>query len=169
MKKLVVYCHGYASSAKTDKVARLKAKHEHVYAWDINVDPEISLPALEKAINDLLVTDMHDDAELVFVGTSLGGWYASVLAERYDARAIVVNPCYNPQVSLAKYGVSPEILNRYEDMPIARRAEFVIAADDEVLNFDAIKPAMAHALTVSPSGGHRFNGPEFEALVSDRI
>mgnify|MGYP000456302165 CR=1 FL=1 len=169
MKKLVVYCHGYGSSANTDKVARLKAKHEHVYAWDINIDPEVSIPALEKAINDLLVTDMHDDAELVFVGTSLGGWYASVLAEWYDARAIVVNPCYNPQVSLAKYGVDEKILKKYGNMPIARRAEFVIAADDEVLDFAPVMDSMSHALTVSATGGHRFNGPEFEALVSDRI
>lgn len=169
MKKLVVYFHGYGSSANTDKVARLKAKHEHVYAWDIDIDPSVSIPMLVANINDVLVTNMHDEAELVFVGTSLGGWYASVLAVMYDAHAIVVNPCWDPKISLAKYGVSESVLAKYSCMPLTRHAEYVIAADDDVIDFEPVMCAMWPALTVSATGGHRFNGPEFEEYVVNCI
>jgi predicted esterase YcpF (UPF0227 family) len=40
MKKIIVYCHGFGSSAKTDKVERLKVvKDSEVYAWDIDNKP----------------------------------------------------------------------------------------------------------------------------------
>lgn len=169
MKKLIVYCHGYGSSANTDKVRRLAAvANSEVYAWNIHIDPELSLPFLEDHIDGILVHDMHDEAELVFVGTSLGGWYASKLAEKYGARAIIVNPSYDPSNGLAKYDVNESIRSKYDAMPILKNARYVIAKDDEVINFDELLPKLPNVV-MSETGGHRFNGPEFEELVVNHI
>ena len=40
---------------------------------------------------------------LTFVGSSLGGFYATWLAEKYDARAVLINPAITPHVGLSKY------------------------------------------------------------------
>ena len=61
MKKIIVYCHGFGSSAKTDKVERLKVvKDSEVYAWDIDIDPRVSIDALTKSIDDILLTDLKN-------------------------------------------------------------------------------------------------------------
>src|ERR1700694_3379881 len=40
---------------------------------------------------------------LTFVGSSLGGFYATFLAERYGAKAVLINPAIRPAKSLASY------------------------------------------------------------------
>ena len=46
MKPIVVYCHGYGSSSNTDKVQRLRNFGFEVHAWDIDIDPSVSIPFL---------------------------------------------------------------------------------------------------------------------------
>src|SRR5260370_25427690 len=40
---------------------------------------------------------------LTFVGSSLGGFYATYLAEHYAAKAVLINPAIRPAKSLASY------------------------------------------------------------------
>jgi predicted esterase YcpF (UPF0227 family) len=48
--------------------------------------------------------DAHADASrLAFVGSSLGGFYATWLAERYGARAVLINPSVRPFDDLAAW------------------------------------------------------------------
>ena len=41
--------------------------------------------------------------QLTFVGSSLGGFYATHLAEAYGARAVLINPAVHPNRDLAPY------------------------------------------------------------------
>ena len=50
---------------------------------------------------------VDDRAALTFVGSSLGGYYATWLAEKYAARAVVINPAVRPTRSLAAH-VGPQ-------------------------------------------------------------
>jgi predicted esterase YcpF (UPF0227 family) len=45
----------------------------------------------------------RDPARLCFVGSSLGGFYATVAAERHGARAVLINPAIRPDEALAAH------------------------------------------------------------------
>jgi predicted esterase YcpF (UPF0227 family) len=49
-----------------------------------------------------------ETASLALIGSSLGGFYATWLAERLDCRAVLLNPAIRPQDDLVRYiGVQP--------------------------------------------------------------
>jgi predicted esterase YcpF (UPF0227 family) len=166
-KKVIVYFHGYGSSAKSDKVARL-AKFGEAHAFDIHIDPSVSIPELGDKIDMLLAEDVNAEDEVIFVGTSLGGWYASVMAKQYDCKAIVINPCYDPVTSLIKYGVAESVLVKYFKMPILDKAEYIFAEVDEVIDHSKLRIILASKsipYIIVSNSDHRFNGPEFEATL----
>ncbi|MEP6657852.1 MAG: YqiA/YcfP family alpha/beta fold hydrolase, partial [Betaproteobacteria bacterium] len=54
-------------------------------------------------IEVLLHARAIDTSTLTFIGSSLGGYYATWLAERHQARAVVINPAVQPQASLETF------------------------------------------------------------------
>lgn len=167
MKKIVVYFHGFGSSAQTDKVQMLRDAGFETHAWDINVDPMLSLPELTENIDSMLLDDMHEECQLFFVGTSLGAWYASNLAHMYGVNAVLINPCYNPKESLAKYDVDQYILDDYLiDIHFAPHQKVFIGSEDTVIDFSGVDFCGAD-VTVVDGADHRFN-KEF-GLVIDYI
>ena len=57
------------------------------------------------------------------IGSSLGGFYATVAAEHYGARAVLLNPAIDPARDLAKY--IGETTTWHGDAPFHFRPEFV--------------------------------------------
>jgi predicted esterase YcpF (UPF0227 family) len=170
MKKVIVYCHGYASSNKTDKVFRLKKMLPdcEVHAWNIAVDPSVSIPYLTGKIDiEILASgSLEEEIKLIFVGTSLGGWYASKLADIYRAEAIIINPAYDPKVGLEKYGVDQEILNKYNEIKWNARYAYFISRNDEVIPFDLVAINLWEVRAkYYENTDHRFNGPEFDDVI----
>ena len=70
MKKIVVYFHGFGSSAQNDKVQQLRDAGIETYSWDIDINPVVSLPELGDKIDDMLMDEPHEPARIFFVGTS---------------------------------------------------------------------------------------------------
>jgi predicted esterase YcpF (UPF0227 family) len=164
MKKIVVYFHGYKSSANSDKVAMLREAGFETYAWNIDVDPAVSLPRLTNYIDDMLLDNMHEPCEIFFVGTSLGAWYASNMGHLYGVQTILINPCYNPKESLAKYGVDQKILDNYLiDLQFASHQKVFIGSEDEVIDFSGVDFKGADN-TLVLGADHRFN-KEFGIVV----
>ncbi len=163
IKMTLVYFHGYNSSPNSDKVRRLREVSPDTYAYEIDVDPRISLPFLREAIR----TQLNKEAEkVVFVGTSLGGWYAEKLAEEFGAKCVVINPCYWPSGILRRYELPETILDSYADMKLSETTKFFISSNDEVIDFSPIRDVLMERNTSWFEGtSHRFNGPEFEAVV----
>ena len=171
MKKIVVYCHGFGSDAKTDKVFRLyhSLPDVEVYAWNIPVDPEIAIPHLTQHVDmDILVNNpIEEEAQLIFVGTSLGGWYASKLADIYRADAILINPSYNPRLSLQAKGVDKQVADKYSEISWSNRYHYFISRNDEVIDFNLVAMELARVNTkYYEHTDHRFNGPEFDDVVA---
>jgi len=102
----IVYLHGFRSSPASVKATQFRAA---VDALPAALRPRLYVPNLQMrpaaaiaSVTEWLRHD-HDPDALAFVGSSLGGFYATHLAERYGARAVLVNPAVYPARDLAPY------------------------------------------------------------------
>ena len=102
---MIVYLHGFRSSPKSVKAqAMLRA----VAALPADRRPTLVVPDLGHAPADaiakvLAIVERDADRPLAFVGSSLGGYYATHLAERLGARAALINPAVRPFDDLAPH------------------------------------------------------------------
>ena len=97
----LLYLHGFRSSPLSTK-ARLvgdwMSAHRPDVAWacpQLEASPAAALAQLEALIE-------HWPRErMAVIGSSLGGFYATVVAERTGCRAVVLNPAVDPARDLA--------------------------------------------------------------------
>jgi predicted esterase YcpF (UPF0227 family) len=109
MRPTIVYLHGFRSSPLSAKaqlfvgaVATLPpAVRPRLYVPSLQVDPAAAIAELSAWIARELGAAARD--ELTLVGSSLGGYYATVLAERFGARAALINPAVRPYDDLRRY------------------------------------------------------------------
>jgi predicted esterase YcpF (UPF0227 family) len=100
---MLVYLHGFNSSPASHKAQVLKAHLEgrglgHLYACPALPDtPREAIDAIENAIAG------RDRRAVTFLGSSLGGYYATYLAEKLRCRAALINPAITPHVGLEAY------------------------------------------------------------------
>lgn len=167
MKKIVIYFHGYNSSANSDKVQQLKNSGLETHSWDIDINPNVSIPYLDNRIMDVLVNNLNEDIQLYFVGTSLGAWYAAKLAEHFeDSKVILINPSYNPSISLLKYGVAQHICEAYSPLEFKDRHNVYVGTEDNVVDFGGVIFSPAKLYLVE-GANHRFR--EHFNIVIDHI
>jgi predicted esterase YcpF (UPF0227 family) len=105
----IVYLHGLNSGPASVKAQQLGRA---ISALDASSRPAYFVPQLHHRPADAMravmawldTTRGHSGNERpTLVGSSLGGFYATFLAERYGARAVVINPAIRPAKSLASY------------------------------------------------------------------
>ena len=175
MIKHVIYFHGYGSSPDSEKVKTLRKALEvmdesdyKVHAFPIDIDPDKAYLELTEHIDNLLLEDMHNDDKLIFMGTSLGGWWASKLGALYDISAIVINPPEKPSETLPKYGEPEEITSKYEDFTIGQDNVYFFAEEDEVIDNLELRKKIATArlpVFIVEGADHRFGGTHFSMAI----
>ena len=99
----VLYLHGFRSSPQSTKASRLaslfSSTYPDVHWWCPQLPPsplEASKLILEGIAN-------WPKESMAVIGSSLGGFYATWLAHRYDCKAFLINPAIDPARDLAKY------------------------------------------------------------------
>lgn len=108
MTATIVYLHGFGSSPASVKA---RALVDFVAALPETMRPRLHVPMLQfaprRAVDTVAawVREQVPDAvhTLTFVGSSLGGFYATHLAERLGTRAVLVNPAIRPYADLVRY------------------------------------------------------------------
>jgi predicted esterase YcpF (UPF0227 family) len=96
---VILYIHGFNSSPASAKAQLVKARLETLGRGSEFVAPALPpSPAQAAALLDALALK-HRGAALV--GSSLGGYYATWLAEKYGMRAVLLNPAVRPYDLLA--------------------------------------------------------------------
>jgi hypothetical protein len=173
------YLHGFNSSPGTFKGRQLMA---HVAT--LSNPPELYMPALphrpaqamaklEKLIDAVGATD------LTLVGSSLGGYYASALAERHGCRVVLINPAIRPYEDLRQnlgrnrnlytgedYEITPAHFDELRALKVERitrpeRYWLLVQTGDEVLDYrEAVALFAGAKQTVIEGGDHGFQGFE---------
>ena len=81
-------------------------------APDLNVGPKEAQKILIEATQNL------DPSQLCLVGSSLGGFYATWLAERISCRAVLLNPATEPWCAINDYSGVHTIPNTDRPMEV---------------------------------------------------
>ena len=99
----LLYLHGFRSSPQSAK-ARLMAQHMathhpavHWWCPQLPPSPQAAMAMLMDGIQD------WPEDSMAVMGSSLGGFYATSVAERTGCKAVLLNPAVNPARDLARY------------------------------------------------------------------
>ena len=99
----LLYLHGFRSSPQSTKAqmmaARVQADHKSVRWWCPQLPPS---PREAMALIQRGTADWPAD-QMAVVGSSLGGFYATALAQQRGCRAVVLNPAVDPARDLAAH------------------------------------------------------------------
>lgn len=158
MNPTLVYLHGFRSSPQSvkarlfiEKVAALPATaRPALHVPGLSAEPKLAIDSVASWIEQNVASPA---TALTLVGSSLGGYYATHLAERFGARAVLINPAIRPYDDLAQYvgtqtnlytGEAFEVVEAHfaqlRDLRIARitrpeRYLLLVRTGDEVLDW----------------------------------
>jgi predicted esterase YcpF (UPF0227 family) len=184
----LLYLHGFRSSPSSFKAQRLQrwlALHRPEVTWwcpQLPPSPRAAIELVERGIAP------WPPAQMAVIGSSLGGFYATVLAERLGCRAVLLNPAIDPARDLAAH-IGEQVAFHDATERFFFRAEYVdelraltpavitrpdrylaiIAKGDEVLDWREMSRRHAGAqLCLLEGGDHAlsdFDGPLRQLLT----
>jgi predicted esterase YcpF (UPF0227 family) len=99
---LILYLHGFRSAPASHKATALAARMaqrglgERFVCPQLPVSPRAAIAVAEELIG-------ASAAPVTLVGSSLGGYYATHLADRHGLKAALVNPAVVAHLSLAEF------------------------------------------------------------------
>ena len=123
---LVVYLHGFRSSPNSSKAVKTKEAIKALSTTDNPIHwycPQ--LLASPKQSMDMVIEYIQANPvdRLIVIGSSLGGFYANYLAERYQCKAVTLNPAVRAPRELAPH---VGVMTAYDsDEPFDFRPEYI--------------------------------------------
>ena len=93
---MIIYLHGFRSAPASHKAQTLQRRMEELdlghafWCEQLSHIPSRAITLIDNAIVE--ARQRFPDVAPTLIGSSLGGYYATFLAERHKLRAIVVNP-----------------------------------------------------------------------------
>ena len=83
------------------------------------------------------LSEMVDSDDFVFVGQSLGGWYADNLSRKFARPCILTNPCYYPHELdiITTSGIPDEFEKQYRGLTTQDRNKraYTLCSDDDTI------------------------------------
>ncbi|MEW5248380.1 YqiA/YcfP family alpha/beta fold hydrolase [Microbulbifer sp. 2201CG32-9] len=104
---LLIYLHGFLSSSQSFKCRSMcgwlaRAHSDIAFAApQLSPHPGKAMAVLTRLIDDRFAADA--DSRVGLLGSSMGGFFATVLAERYRLPAVLVNPAVRPARFMPAY------------------------------------------------------------------
>jgi uncharacterized protein len=100
---LIVYLHGFNSSPQSHK-AQVFAR----YMAERGLADQYVCPALPPRADAAIgivrrLIEGKDPQRLCYIGSSLGGFYATHMVETHGGKAVLINPAIDPHVGLRAY------------------------------------------------------------------
>lgn len=180
----LLYLHGFLSSPFSFK-AQQTAQWLAVHHPDVEfLCPQLTpYPADTQALLESLI-EQYLPEPVYLVGSSLGGFWATWLAEQYNLRAVLINPAVRPQDLMPAY-LEVDLKSYHTDdsyrltathideislvdVPVARANNYwlLVQTGDETLDYrQAVQKYCACKQTIEEGGDHAFQG--FERYLDD--
>lgn len=177
---LIVYLHGFRSSPASHKARQLRERMQGLGVADRFFCPQLP-PSPKQAMAGIEERIRGERGPLTFVGSSLGGYYATWLAEKHDGQAVLVNPAVIAYLSLKEFvGTTtnlhtgeafefrPEYIDELRALEVAEISQperfwLLLETGDELLDYrQAVLKYACARQTVIEGGDHTFqHWPEF--------
>ncbi len=171
--KTILYLHGFISSPQSKKAVMLG---DYLRGQALGIEylvPELHHRPARAIARIAQACAGRDAADLALVGSSLGGFYATVMAERLGCKAALLNPAVHPHAHFGHYigphknlytGEAFELTQAHVDelrdldvAVISRPARYwlIVETGDEVLDYREALSYFAGAFhTVVRGGDH---------------
>jgi predicted esterase YcpF (UPF0227 family) len=169
---MILYIHGFGSSAFGTKAQILKRYfgEESVFAPTLSHIPELAVETLEQFIKIF--------PEAGVVGSSLGGYYAMHLSNKFGVKSVLINPAVTPWTTLkraipqgisyfdnSRYDYRESYLDMLKDIEVKdidlSKTLLLLQRGDEVLDYrDSEKLFQGGNLLIEDGGDHGFQGFE---------
>jgi predicted esterase YcpF (UPF0227 family) len=114
---LIAYLHGFNSSPQSHKAQVMKAEMAKRGLARLYACPALP-PLAADAMRE--IDKLGLGAGDCLIGSSLGGYYATWLAERIGCRAVLINPAITPHVGLEAYLGTQKNLHTGEPYELTR-------------------------------------------------
>ncbi|WP_373002553.1 YqiA/YcfP family alpha/beta fold hydrolase [Sulfurimonas sp.] len=170
---MIIYIHGFSGSGEGVKARAFreyfKNQGDSYIAPSLSYVPDLTIKTLEE-----LIESYGRDVKLI--GSSLGGFYSIYLANKYNLKAVLINPSIHPYVTLKQVlGSAPsfyddssftwtkshiEMLKKYETK-VQNQSDFMLLVQkgDELLDYkEAVAKLPDANIYAEDSGNHSFVG-----------
>jgi predicted esterase YcpF (UPF0227 family) len=178
---MIIYIHGFGGSGEGSKAKAFRKYFNSIgetfIAPSLSYVPELAIKTLEE-----LIESYHGDVCLI--GSSLGGYYTMYLAQKYNLKAVLINPSINPVQTLQRsLGSAPNfydgsyynwndthlaMLQTYKtEVAYQKNFKLLLQTGDELLDYNEALNYLPNAYkTVEKGGSHSFEGIEshFESI-----
>jgi uncharacterized protein len=174
---LILYLHGFTSGPQSIKSMALHAQMTRRGLGDHFICPQLPASPREAIAlaEDIIAAKVSRGETPALVGSSLGGYYATWLAEKHDLKAVLVNPAVLSQLSPELF-VGPQKFiytgEEFEftrthveelralDVPVLSRPQrfwLLVETGDEILDYrHAVARYAGARQTVLEGGDHSF-------------
>ena len=175
MSGSILYIHGLNSSPLSRKAQQMSAVMQH-----LGLAGQLRVPALHHHPRQAIVQLEDAIGELgapLLVGSSLGGYYATCLAERHGLKALLINPAVTPHrlfdgflgpqqnfYSGESWDLTHDHIHALAELEVpppqdASRYQVWLQTGDETLDYrHAERYYRACALRIQAGGDHGFQG-----------
>lgn len=152
---MIVYLHGFRSSPQSFKARLLDARLEALGRGSEWLCPTLPVSPVETValVEREIAARAQAGEQITLIGSSLGGFFATHLAEKHGWRAVLLNPAVVPDRDLSKYlgeqplwhgggsiVVEPRHLDELRALAVTSVSEperyyLIAATGDEVLDY----------------------------------
>ena len=172
---MIIYIHGFGSSGEASKAKMLRAYCQEnkirFIAPSLPTIPDLAIKTLSE-----LIESYQDNEPVHLMGSSLGGYYSLYLSDKYNLKAVLINPAINAPETLKRaigHGVSYydnstyewneshlDMLESYEiEEPNLENLLVLLQKGDEVLDYEEAQDVLEGAkMVVEEGGNHSFEG-----------
>ena len=172
---MLLYVHGFNSSASSYKAKLLRERMAALGRAAEFACPDLDHRPLRAIRQVESLIEGAGRSPVALIGSSLGGYYATHLAEKHDLRAALLNPAVRPYVLLrdllgpqrnlytgAQYEFTVEHLRELESLEMTRitpeRYLLLVTTGDEVLDYrQAVERYSGGVQIVIGGGDHGFS------------